>query len=96
MSNHNDVVSHQDYGFFGPDSVAWRVFRYPTTLSVAFQRTAVTEMFEPFLMASVADTGAVLNRPDIDARLLRTHEAGSGRAGRDPGACGPSPRRGQA
>ncbi|MFF5033946.1 oxygenase MpaB family protein [Nocardia salmonicida] len=65
MSNHNDVVPHQDYGFFGPDSVAWRVFRYPTTLSVAFQRTAVTEMFEPFLMASVADTGAVLNRPDI-------------------------------
>ncbi|MEV0251650.1 oxygenase MpaB family protein [Nocardia sp. NPDC050712] len=65
MSNHNDVAPHQDYGFFGPDSVCWTVFGYPTAVSVAFQRTVVTEMFEPFLMASVADTGAVMKRPDV-------------------------------
>jgi hypothetical protein len=42
MGNHDAVVPHEDYGFFGPDSVAWKVFRYPTTLSVGFQRTVVT------------------------------------------------------
>ncbi|MFG1792562.1 oxygenase MpaB family protein [Nocardia sp. NPDC049149] len=65
MSNHDAVVPHEDYGFFGPDSVAWKVFRYPTTLSVGFQRTVVTEMYEPFLLASVNDTGAVSKRPSL-------------------------------
>ncbi len=55
----------EDYGFFGPDSVTWKVFLYPTSFSVGFQRTVVTEMFEPFLMASVSDTQAVMNRPSL-------------------------------
>lgn len=61
----SDVKPHEDYGFFGPDSVAWRVFGYPTAVSVGFQRTVVTEMFEPFLLASVEDTQAVLTRPAL-------------------------------
>lgn len=52
-----------DYGFFGPESVTWKVFSYPTSMTVGFQRTVTTEMFEPFLMASVSDTDAVMQRP---------------------------------
>lgn len=64
------VQPYKDYGIFGPDSVTWKVFRYPTSFSVGFQRTVVTEMFEPFLLASVSDTGAVKDRPA--ARYDRT------------------------
>lgn len=53
---------HADYGLLGPDSVAWKVFSYPTGTTVGVQRTAVVEMFDPFVLAAVADTGAVLNR----------------------------------
>ncbi|MFB8276816.1 oxygenase MpaB family protein [Nocardia colli] len=63
MSNHDAVVPHEDYGFFGPDSVSWKVFGYPTAMSIGFQRTVTTEMYEPFLLASVSDTGAVSKRP---------------------------------
>src|SRR5664279_4067953 len=59
-----------DYGFFGPDSVTWKVFAYPTSMTVGFQRTVTTQMFEPFLMASVNDTNAVMQRPA--ARFDRT------------------------
>lgn len=61
----NEVIPHEDYGIFGPDSVTWKVFRYPTSLSIGFQRTTATEMFEPFLLASVNDTGAVMTRPSL-------------------------------
>lgn len=54
-----------DYGFFGPASVTWKVFTHPSATSVGFQRTVVTEMFEPFLMASVSDTDAVMQRPRV-------------------------------
>lgn len=57
------VAPHEDYGFFGPDSVTWKVFTAPTSLTVGFQRTVVVEMFEPFLLASVVDTQAVMTRP---------------------------------
>lgn len=65
MSTINEVTPHEDYGFFGPDSVTWKVFSYPTALTVGFQRTTTTEMFEPFLLASVNDTGAVMTRPAL-------------------------------
>jgi uncharacterized protein (DUF2236 family) len=64
MSEHT-VIPHEDYGFFGPDSVTWKVFSYPTSLTVGFQRTVVTEMYEPFLLASVQDTQAVMKRPAL-------------------------------
>ena len=59
------VAGHADYGFFGPESVTWKVFGYPTAPTVAFQRTAVVEMFDPFVLASVADSGAVMNRTKL-------------------------------
>jgi uncharacterized protein (DUF2236 family) len=61
----NTVIPHEDYGFFGPDSVTWKVFLHPTALTVGFQRTVVTEMYEPFLLASVVDTQAVMKRPAL-------------------------------
>jgi uncharacterized protein (DUF2236 family) len=63
--NDNAVTPHEDYGFFGPDSVTWKVFSYPTSLTVGFQRTVVVEMYEPFLLASVVDTQAVMQRPAL-------------------------------
>ncbi|MGH2951522.1 MAG: oxygenase MpaB family protein [Solirubrobacterales bacterium] len=48
-----DPVQHEDYGLFGPDSVAWRVWSYPTSLTVGFQRAVVIEELDPFLVASV-------------------------------------------
>jgi uncharacterized protein (DUF2236 family) len=66
----HDVRPLADYGFFGPDSVTWKVFSYPTSTSVGFQRTVAVEMLEPFLMASVSDTDAVMRRPR--ARYDRT------------------------
>ena len=65
MSTPVAVAAHADYGFFGPESVTWKVFGYPTAPTVAFQRTAVVEMFDPFVLASVAETGAVMNRTKL-------------------------------
>lgn len=65
MSSKKVITPHEDYGFFGPGSVTWKVFSYPTALSVGFQRTVVTEMYEPFLLASVDDTEAVMKRPAL-------------------------------
>jgi uncharacterized protein (DUF2236 family) len=49
----------QDYGFFGPGSVAWKVWGYPTSLTVGFQRAVVVEELDPFLLASVEATNRV-------------------------------------
>ena len=35
--------AHEDYGFFGPDSVTWKVWSYPTSLMIGFQRSVVVE-----------------------------------------------------
>jgi uncharacterized protein (DUF2236 family) len=60
----------QDYGFFGPDSVAWRVWSYPTSLTVGFQRAVVVEELDPFLLASVETTNKV--RTQARTRYDRT------------------------
>ncbi len=51
-----------DFGFLGPDSVTWRLFSHPSSFTIGFLRTVVVEMFDPFLLASVSDTGAVEER----------------------------------
>lgn len=58
------VSSPIDYGIFGPDSVTWKVYRYPTSMTVGFTRTALTEMFDPLVVASVAGSGSLRNRAD--------------------------------
>ena len=42
----------EDYGFFGPDSVTWKVWSYPTSLSIGFQRAVVIEELDPALVAA--------------------------------------------
>lgn len=63
--NTNAPAAYADYGFFGPDSVVWKVFRFPSSFTVGFQRTVISEMFEPFLLASVSATDAILSRPAV-------------------------------
>jgi uncharacterized protein (DUF2236 family) len=59
------AAPHDDYGFFGPGSVTWKVFTHPASLTVAFQRTVATEVLEPFLVAAVEATGSVRSRPAL-------------------------------
>jgi uncharacterized protein (DUF2236 family) len=63
-SNHRARISpHEDYGFFGPGSVTWKVWSYPTSLTVGFQRAVVVEELDPALVASVEATRAIWDRP---------------------------------
>ena len=61
--NRTHVAGHEDYGFFGPDSVAWKVWGHPTSLTVGFQRAVVVEELDPALVASVNATQAIIQRP---------------------------------
>ncbi|HEY1539352.1 MAG TPA: oxygenase MpaB family protein [Solirubrobacteraceae bacterium] len=61
--NDKPLQPHEDYGFFGPDSVTWRVWRYPTSLTVGFQRAVVIEELDPALIAAVDHSGGVRSRP---------------------------------
>jgi uncharacterized protein (DUF2236 family) len=63
LRNREPVEPHEDYGFFGPDSVTWRVWRYPTSLTIGFQRAVVVEELDPALIAAVDQTNAVRYRP---------------------------------
>ncbi len=53
----------EDYGFFGPDSVTWKVWSYPTSLTVGFQRAVVIEELDPALVAAVDKTRDIYSRP---------------------------------
>jgi uncharacterized protein (DUF2236 family) len=57
------VQPAEDYGFFGPDSVTWKVWGYPTSLTVGFQRSVVVEELDPALVAAVDATQAIYARP---------------------------------
>ncbi|WP_405497189.1 oxygenase MpaB family protein [Nocardia sp. NBC_00511] len=54
---------HEDYGFFGPGSVTWKVWSYPTSLSIGFQRAVVIEELDPALVAAVDQTHDIYKRP---------------------------------
>lgn len=57
------VEPHEDYGFFGPGSVTWKVWSYPTSLTIGFQRAVVIEELDPDLVASVDKTQDIYDRP---------------------------------
>ncbi|QWF84061.1 oxygenase MpaB family protein [Amycolatopsis sp. CA-230715] len=57
------IVPHTDGGFFGPGSVTWRVWTYPTSLTLGFQRAIVVEELDPALIAAVDATKAIRTRP---------------------------------
>ena len=58
-----NVTPHEDYGFFGPDSVTWKVWTYPTSVTIGFQRSVVIEELDPNLIAAVDATGDIFTRP---------------------------------
>jgi uncharacterized protein (DUF2236 family) len=58
-----DIEPHEDYGFFGPGSVTWKVWTYPTSVTVGFQRSVVIEELDPALIAAVDQSGGVRARP---------------------------------
>ncbi|NEB00958.1 oxygenase MpaB family protein [Streptomyces sp. SID13726] len=57
-----EVRPHEDYGFFGPGSVVWKVWGYPTAPTVGFQRAVVVEELDPPLVAAVHGTQGVYQR----------------------------------
>ncbi|WP_225731705.1 MULTISPECIES: oxygenase MpaB family protein [unclassified Nocardia] len=59
-----------DYGFFGPDSVARRVWLYPTAALSGFSRAVVIEQLDPFLVAAVDHTQKIYR--DTPARYNHT------------------------
>lgn len=61
MARH--VEPAEDYGLFGPDSVTWRVWSYPTSLTIGFQRAVVIEELDPHLVAAVDKAAGIYQRP---------------------------------
>ncbi|MEU6374992.1 oxygenase MpaB family protein [Streptomyces sp. NPDC046909] len=57
-----EVRPHDDYGFFGPGSVVWKVWGYPTAPTVGFQRAVVVEELDPPLVAAVDATQGIYQR----------------------------------
>jgi uncharacterized protein (DUF2236 family) len=55
----------EDYGFFGPDSVTWRVWSYPTSPTVGFSRSVVIEELDPFLVAPVTVSSKIYSQPRV-------------------------------
>lgn len=58
----SEVPPHEDYGFFGPGSVVWKVWSYPTAPTVGFQRAVVVEELDPPLVAAVDATQGIYQR----------------------------------
>ncbi|MFJ9313278.1 oxygenase MpaB family protein [Pimelobacter simplex] len=57
------ITPAEDHGFFGPGSVAWKVWGYPTSLTIGFSRAVVVEELDPNLVASVDRTQDIYRRP---------------------------------
>jgi uncharacterized protein (DUF2236 family) len=58
----SDVEPLEDYGFFGPGSVTWKVWSYPTSFALGFSRAVTIEELDPALIAAVVDSGGVYER----------------------------------
>ncbi len=85
----------KDYGFFGPDSPTWRVWTYPTALTIGFQRSVVVEELDPFLLAAVNSRRGIYTNPklcyDRTIRYFATVAVGDARGALDAAAA-TSPR----
>ena len=58
-----ETTPHEDYGFFGPDSMTWKVWGYSTSATIGFQRAVVVEELDPALIAAVDKTQDIFYRP---------------------------------
>ena len=63
LRKRKDITPLEDYGFFGPGSVTWKVWGYPTSLTLGFSRAVVVEELDPNLVASVDRTQDIYKRP---------------------------------
>ena len=54
-----------DYGFFGADSVTWRVWGHPSSATIAFSRSVVVEELDPFLVAAVTASSKIYSQPRV-------------------------------
>lgn len=54
-----------DYGWFGPDSITWKVWSHPTALTVGFSRSVVVEELDPFLIAPVQSSSKIYSQPRV-------------------------------
>jgi uncharacterized protein (DUF2236 family) len=59
------VAPMRDHGFFEPDSVARRVWSYPTSFLVGFARAVTIEHLDPHLAAAVVASGQVKQRTPL-------------------------------
>ena len=59
------VTPMRDHGFFGPDSVARRVWVYPTSFLIGFARAVTIEHLDPHLAAAVVASGQVKQRTPL-------------------------------
>lgn len=61
-----------DEGFFGPKSIAWKVWTFPSSALQGFARAVTIEHLDPDLVAAVDHSGQVIQRTPI--RYDRTME----------------------
>ncbi|WP_049758843.1 oxygenase MpaB family protein [Renibacterium salmoninarum] len=54
-----------DWGFFGPESVGYQVWLYPTSVSLGFLRAVSVEFLDPHLTAAVMQTDQVRQRTQL-------------------------------
>lgn len=73
----------EDHGFFGPDSVTWRIWAHPATY-IGFQRAVTIETLDPDLTAAVVKMQGVYTNPqrrvERTARYFLTIAFGDGRS----------------
>ena len=67
-----DMATRADEGFFGPGSIAWKVWTFPTSALQGFFRAVTIEHLDPDLVAAVDDSGQVYKR--TPTRYDRTME----------------------
>lgn len=68
----NQELQRKDEGFFGPGSVAWKVWTFPASALQGFARAVTIEHLDPDLTAAVDETGQVITRTPL--RYDRTME----------------------
>lgn len=56
------IAPAADYGFFGPDSMTWKVWANATSFALGFMRAVSIEQLDPNLNAAVIQTGDVYGR----------------------------------
>ncbi|MFE3617909.1 oxygenase MpaB family protein [Streptomyces anulatus] len=66
----NQFEAPADNGFFGPGSVTWKVWSYPTSYVLGFARAVTIEHLDPNLAAAVVQSGGVRTR--THTRYART------------------------